>query len=263
MLFNLLFTLLPLVAVAAPLTRRDASEVSYKDDANFQKAMLDTHNQYRGEHGAQGLTWDSKLASFAAAHASTCNFAHTGGEYGENIAAGYGTAEKVVRAWGDERDKYDFNNQGFSSGTGHFTQVVWQATQNLGCGRAFCEGKGTFGWYTVCEYSNERGNVSGQFDANVKPKGSKTSGSNPTVTQPSVTPSTVNKPSAKQRGRKWRVGKPRVTKWVVTTARSADPNDDYVQGAVNEATGTLQPTGTNALVAMMTMTMMLTAGLLA
>lgn len=60
--------------------------------------------------------------------------------YGENIAAGYESSGEAVGAWGDERALYDFQNGGFSEGTGHFTQMVWKGTWGVGCGAALCDG---------------------------------------------------------------------------------------------------------------------------
>jgi hypothetical protein len=41
------------------------------------------------------------------------------------------------------------------SGWGHFSQVVWKGTQQVGCASQFCKA-GTLsslaGWYTVCNY---------------------------------------------------------------------------------------------------------------
>lgn len=55
------------------------------------------------------------------------------------MAIGYGDAIAVVNAWtSGERPKYDYNNPGFSSATGHFTQVVWRTSTTVGCGRALC-----------------------------------------------------------------------------------------------------------------------------
>jgi hypothetical protein len=37
-----------------------------------------------------------------------------------------------------ESQAYDFNAPGFSSATGHFTQVVWKASARLGCAVQVC-----------------------------------------------------------------------------------------------------------------------------
>ena len=40
--------------------------------------------------------------------------------------------------WADEAQYYNWSNPGYSESTGHFTQVVWKATSQLGCGIATC-----------------------------------------------------------------------------------------------------------------------------
>lgn len=74
----------------------------------------------------------------------------------------------AVDGWGDERNKYNFNNGGFSEATGHFTQLVWKATTSVGCGRMDCDGKGgsAQGWFVVCEYY-PAGNVQGDYGQEV------------------------------------------------------------------------------------------------
>ncbi len=78
------------------------------------------------------------------------------------------TIPNVVKAWYDEEPLYDYNNPGFSSDTGHFTQVVWKSTKEIGCGyRTGCGGSWPNVW--VCQY-NPAGNVIGNFADNVFPK---------------------------------------------------------------------------------------------
>ena len=62
------------------------------------------------------------------------------GSYGENLAKGYGDWKSAITAWYDEVSDYDYSNPGFSSSTGHFTQLVWVGTTKLGCGVADCNG---------------------------------------------------------------------------------------------------------------------------
>jgi uncharacterized protein YkwD len=114
---------------------------SYTSDSAFRSAMLTAHNFYRSEHNASALAWNDTSASYASNWASKCQFKHSGGPTGENLAAGYANATAAVDGWGGERKAYDFGKPtGFSEKTGHFTAVVWRNTTSVGCGRFACDG---------------------------------------------------------------------------------------------------------------------------
>jgi len=107
-----------------------------------------------------------------------------GGPYGENLAAGYPNVSTSIGAWADESQYYDFDiPTGFSEKTGHFTQLVWKSTTEIGCGVTNCppiedsggdgdQENAAQGWYVVCEYYPP-GNVVGDdntwFEQNVDP----------------------------------------------------------------------------------------------
>ncbi|KAI0877165.1 CAP domain-containing protein [Hypoxylon argillaceum] len=152
---------------AAPSIPSTAPE--YTNETTFTSAILNSTNAYRAQHNATSMSWNATLASFAAAYLNSsavgpdCTFAHSGGPYGENLAIGYANATAAVEAWGDEGNKYDFAHPGFSEATGHFTQLVWKDSSDVGCGRRLC---GTKGWYLACEYW-PRGNVVGAFQGEV------------------------------------------------------------------------------------------------
>ena len=84
-------------------------------------------------------------------------------------------AESTVM-WYNEVDNpgYNFSRGGYSSGTGHFTQVVWKSSTKLGCGYSD-------GWVT-CRYCEDAGNMMGDFDKNVFPKGTPVEGGSTAVT---------------------------------------------------------------------------------
>ena len=111
------------------------------------QVVLDEHNHYRAKHGVPTLTWDPTVAASAQNYANGCPQGHSGGGYGENMAWGHADFASAVKAWYDEVQQY-VPGSGFSSGTGHFTQLVWRDTTKLGCGvNAGC-GMATY----VCQY---------------------------------------------------------------------------------------------------------------
>ena len=145
---------------------RSSKDPNWVSNLGFKNAILATTNGYRGQHGAYDVTWSETLSHYAADYLNenNCVFQHSGGDYGENIAYGYSSPATTIQAFGDERRYYDFNNPGYSSATGHFTQLVWKSTTEVGCGRRWCGN--SMGWYLVCEYSPP-GNYIGEFAENV------------------------------------------------------------------------------------------------
>ncbi|KAF9906130.1 hypothetical protein EC991_000926 [Linnemannia zychae] len=131
-----------------------------------QKIILDTHNKYRARHGAKPLTWNPQAALHGNNWIQKCQFKHSGGKYGENLAAGYKDFKTGIDAWYKEVSQYNYRNPGFSMATGHFTQVVWKATRTVGCAKKFCPGSN---WTIyICNY-DPPGNYQGRFPDNVSP----------------------------------------------------------------------------------------------
>ena len=137
------------------------------------QAILDAHNRMRAKHCAAPLVWSTKLAAYAQRWASSlrdrgCKFEHsTGNKFGENLAgatSGVLDGAEVTKMWYDEVKLYDFKNGGFSMETGHFTQLVWQDTTQLGCATSTCNGMDLW----VCQY-DPPGNVQTQYQAKVLP----------------------------------------------------------------------------------------------
>ncbi|MEO9966532.1 MAG: pathogenesis-related family 1 protein [Reichenbachiella sp.] len=128
--------------------------------------LLDNHNKYRSDVGIANLTWSTELETSAQAWAdelaSNCDFQHSGSEFGENIWLGTSGAfepTQVVESWGSEIANYDYDNNSCTDGEvcGHYTQIVWENTTEVGCGVATCDGLDIW----VCQY-NPPGNFVGQ-----------------------------------------------------------------------------------------------------
>jgi len=152
-----------------------------------QYAYLNAHNAARATHGAKALSWTGTGANLAQTWANKCVWQHGGASgFGQNlfISATSGSTIKAdprqaLNSWMAEESLYDFSKPGFSSATGHFTQVVWKSTTRVGCASAICKnikdgsGKLLFSTqfptsaFTVCNY-HLPGNYQGQFAQNVQ-----------------------------------------------------------------------------------------------
>uniref|UniRef100_A0A8C2D890 GLI pathogenesis-related 2 n=1 Tax=Cyprinus carpio TaxID=7962 RepID=A0A8C2D890_CYPCA len=140
--------------------------------SNFEAEFLQTHNAYRKQHGALPLTINKKLCRSSQEWAehllSIRTLMHSNGEYGENVYYAWSSVNKklTVESWYSEIKDYNFSRPGFTSQTGHFTQVVWKDTNEVGVGLA-TDGNTTF---VVGQYLPP-GNISnaGYFERNVLP----------------------------------------------------------------------------------------------
>jgi pathogenesis-related protein 1 len=157
--------------------------------------MTAAHNAVRAAvmttPALQPLVWSDKLAQYAQQWAdnlamTSCSSPHHRSQqdlqsvgYGENLAAftssfGMSTAQQAVDGWGGEKSCYTFGTfmvtdkcdttcytNMHSDGCGHYTQIVWRKSTQVGCGVATC--KAGFGnediW--ICNYA-PAGNYVGQ-----------------------------------------------------------------------------------------------------
>ena len=130
--------------------------------------MLAAHNAARREAGVPALQWSDSLTTSAQRWADTlrangCNMRHSGARnLGENLAWAGGqtlSPSQVVGMWVGERRTYDAARNTCAPGAvcGHYTQVVWRSTTQIGCAKAQC-GRSEV-W--VCQYTPP-GNYVGQ-----------------------------------------------------------------------------------------------------
>jgi pathogenesis-related protein 1 len=138
-------------------------------------AALDHHNKVRNDVGVPPLTWSPELAAFAQAwadhlaHDKGCDMQHRprSGQwqqkYGENIFWGMGARYTLLSAstsWYSEIKDYKHGPISDVNWpvAGHYTQMVWSTTTEVGFGVATCRDGATI---IVANYSPS-GNYWGQ-----------------------------------------------------------------------------------------------------
>lgn len=145
--------------------------------ADESKDALMLHNMYRAMHQAPLLTWNKEMAAkaqdWAEKLAREQRLVHENEgstDYGENLAE-VGSDDKAllraIDAWYNEVGQYNFKEAKFSTDTGHFSQLVWGASNELGMAKA--KTKDNTNVYVVARYK-PAGNVVNLFESNVKPK---------------------------------------------------------------------------------------------
>jgi len=135
--------------------------------------LIRLHNEVRADVGIGPVTWSKKLAIYAQEWANqlgstNCKLKHRPKsgkwkrEYGENLFMGvvgyYGVAN-AIKAWESERRYYRGQTLNSSNwfDSGHYTQMVWKNSKEIGCAKAECDDK----IIVVCNY-DPPGNILGQ-----------------------------------------------------------------------------------------------------
>ena len=110
------------------------------------------HNRVREPLGLPPLLWSEELAAYAQSWVDKlerkgCPLKHrprTGPDaqrHGENIFSMTGqsaSVNDVVDSWAAEVEQYDARTNRCKGVCGHYTQIVWRASQRVGCAMAAC-----------------------------------------------------------------------------------------------------------------------------
>jgi hypothetical protein len=135
------------------------------DGSRLAREILALHNEARDEAGVPRLAWSQKLAGEAYAWARVLaregRMRHAGQELtndaGENLwmgSAGYYGPDTMVGAFVEEKRHYrhaafpEVSKTGRWQDVGHYTQVVWRDTREVGCAIA----RGERDDFLVCRY---------------------------------------------------------------------------------------------------------------
>lgn len=138
-------------------------------EADEIASMIQRSNEIRGAVGVLvPLSWSSTLAISAQTHANT--LAQSGtlepsqSGYGENLYTSFEQASytDAVNGWYGENIYYDYASNSCVGGQdcSGYTQLIWEATTEVGCGRASIGTQSSV--VIVCQY-NPPGNIPGEL----------------------------------------------------------------------------------------------------
>jgi len=150
------------------LATRISAQSSITLDTAIQRSILIEHNKERKLLSIPNLTWNEEIASYAEEWALQLaeedNSIHhrSGDNYGENISWISNMPDELsegVAMWNEEKEYFKYKPIGNDwAKSGHYTQVIWKNSTEVGCGSALSK-SGAF--FFVCNY-DPPGNYVGQ-----------------------------------------------------------------------------------------------------
>lgn len=134
--------------------------------------ITEAHNEVRAAHDLLPFVWSETLASIADEWAARlardldCDMEHRSGEPVDGLTVGenlywqwndppppqIADPKDVVEAWASEVVDYDYDTNTCTPNAqcGHYTQIVWRDTEEVGCAYQTCDASGSQVW--VCNY---------------------------------------------------------------------------------------------------------------
>jgi len=175
---------------SGPSSSCQSSTIFRELDPAAQQAILDRHNELRAKvargeetNGDQPsaanmrkMAWNSELTAISQRWADQCTFGHDSvrtladsTRVGQNAyysassnqlsqSEVMGRASYAVDSWYNEVADPGFTNTDikpfkFSYGAGHYTQVVWAETDEIGCGQVYYKDGSWFKSLIICNYA--------------------------------------------------------------------------------------------------------------
>lgn len=162
------------LVIAAVFTALAAQAGAQAQASDLSDQVLAVHNTERAAVGVAPLTWSDSLAGDAQVWANHLadidQLVHAGGDTnpneGENLAEGSSggyTDGELAQLWADEKSYFvygtfpDVSNDGNWANVGHYTQMIWANTTQVGCAHASSSSND----FLVCRY-NPSGNYMGE-----------------------------------------------------------------------------------------------------
>lgn len=179
----------PVVIKTDPVKPDSATCADYQPGTKVSSDYVCAHNDVRATASPAPaaplplLAWNEDLARVAAAWAQNCTWEHNpdrSSQYraihgvnvyvGENLyvsSAASVSPDDAVAAWAGEAADYHYDTNACDDGKmcGHYTQLVWADTREVGCGMAVCANVAGSSLknatLVVCDYA-PGGNIVGQ-----------------------------------------------------------------------------------------------------
>ncbi|KAL8173278.1 UNVERIFIED_CONTAM: hypothetical protein K2H54_043802 [Gekko kuhli] len=175
-----------MVTLAAVLRQSTGLQLSFDSlstrNAGQEKEITEKHNYLRRmvnptARNMLRMEWNPAAAENAKRWAQQCTLNHSprekrtvnGKVCGENLYMSTApvTWPKAIQDWYDEVKDFKYGYGSVTGGqTGHYTQMVWYRSNEVGCAWAHCPGRG-YEYYYVCHYC-PAGNIIGSINTPYK-----------------------------------------------------------------------------------------------
>ncbi|XP_039604053.1 cysteine-rich venom protein-like [Polypterus senegalus] len=142
-------------------------ELQSKILTTYPKVIVDMHNAARRSVNPTAanmlkMEWNTEAAANAERWARTCSMNHSPSEQrtisrgncGENLYMSSNDRpwESAIQAWENEKKDYVFGqNPQYGKVVGHYTQMIWASSNQVGCAVANCPSS-YYKYFYVCHY---------------------------------------------------------------------------------------------------------------